>query len=183
MRKSRCGECCGKSEAVSSVFPFCSECDFVAATPVQFQRHILQHERVWWRATRDSFFEYKEENLSSSSTDLPIPTFEEYLKIIGLCRSCSFLEQSECDVINADFVLEDVSDLFSCVELTSTPVKKPQPVINNNQDDNTQVSLQSPRTYDKVSIALSCIKFNPGSLFLAVQPGGILHDPGGGHDI
>ena len=143
MRKSRCGECGGKSEAVSSMFPFCSECDFVAATAKQFQEHVLNHERVWWRATRDSFFEYGEEN-STSSSDLPIPTFEEYLKIIGLCRSCSFLKQEDCDLIKSDEILGNVSDLFARVELTSTPVKKPQPVINNNQDDNTQVSLQSP---------------------------------------
>jgi len=180
MGKSRCGECHGKSEAVPLEFPFCSECDFVAATPKQFQRHVLEHERVWWIATMESFLDWADDQDTAPEFDIEIPFFSEYLKIIGLCRSCSFPQNSECDVINTDSILEFVSGLFTCAESTLViKTFKLSPVINNNQDDNTQVSLQSPRTYDKVSRALSCIEFNPGSLFLAVQPGGILHDPGG----
>ena len=166
-------------------FPFCSECDFVAATPKQFQRHVLQHERVWLKATTESFFDWADEQESAPDFDIDIPFFNEYLEMIGLCRSCSFPQNSECDVINSDSVLEFVPGLFTCVESTlviKTSKLSPN-VINNNQDDNTQVSLQSPLTYDNVSRALSSIEFNPGSLFLAVQPGGILHDPGGGHDF
>ena len=64
-------------------FPFCSECDFVAATPKQFQKHVLEHERVWWRATMESFFMWAEEQESTTGINLYIPFFEEYLKIIG----------------------------------------------------------------------------------------------------
>ena len=84
MRKSRCGEDHGKSEAVSVEFPFCSECDFVAATPKQFQRHVLEHESVWWRATIQSFFDWADEQDFIPDFDIHIPDFNEYLKIINV---------------------------------------------------------------------------------------------------
>ena len=69
----------------------------MAATPKQFQRHVLEHERVWWRATIQSFFDwaYEQEYLPDLALqrrmfDIYIPDFDEYLKIIGLCKSCSF---------------------------------------------------------------------------------------------
>ena len=164
-------------------FPFCSECEFVAATPKQFQRHVLQHEKLWWKTTMESLFDWADEKELAPDFDIDIPTFNEYLKIIGLCRACSFPQESECDVINPDSVLESVSSLFTYVESTLViKTSKISPNVINNSNDNTQVSLQSPRNYDDVSKVLKCIEFNPGSLFLAVQPGGILHDPGGVDD-
>ena len=158
-------------------FPFCSECDFVAATPTQFQKHVLEHERVWWRATMESFFMWAEEQESTTVINLYIPFFEEYLKIIGICRSCSFPKPSHCDSINTDVFLGYVSDLFPCVAMTSTKTK-PQPNIITNIDVDTLVSLQSQMQVS-VSKILSSDLFNPGSLFHAIQPGGLLNDPGG----
>ena len=180
MKKPKCGECHGKSEAVPAEFPFCSECDFVASTSKQFQKHVLEHERVWWRATLESFFLWGEESSSTSAIDLYIPFFEEYLKIIGICRSCSFPKPSHCDSINTDVFLGYVSDLFPSDAMTSTRKTKPQPnIITNNVDVDTLVSLQSQMQVS-VSKILSSDLFNPGSLFHAIQPGGLLHDPGGG---
>ena len=96
-----------------------------------------------------------------------------------MCRSCSFPEQSDCDQINTDVFLGYVSDLFPSDAMTSTRKTKPQPNIISNIDVDTLVSLQSQMQVS-VSKILSSDLFNPGSLFHAIRPGGLLHDPGGG---
>ena len=156
MKKPKCGECCDKSEAVSSMFPFCSECEYVAATPKQYQRHVLEHERVWWRSATESWHEVQEESEWGTFPTIYIPDFEEYLKIIGLCR-CSFPQQSECDVINTEFVLEFVTGLFPG-DKTSAKTLTPLPDINN-----TQVSLQSP--FDNISDQRCVSKVPSSSMF------------------
>ena len=71
-------------------------------------------------------------------------------------------EQSECDVINTELVLEFVSGLFPG-DKTSAKTLPTLPDINNTSDVNTQVSLQSP--FDNISDQRCVSKVPSSSMF------------------
>ena len=137
MRKI-CGECDGESEAAPNTFPLCPEldCDFIAATPKQWRKHLKFHEEEWWTITVEGYFEHIREIGARSGQGIYVPDFDNYLKQIRWCDKCSFPEDEECDMLPDVLESGGIGFLFESVKtvIAPSPSRDLQPSSPVTQD-------------------------------------------------